>query len=195
MVQVLFEGHDIRHELVELIRVFFPKEDIECINYQKEYSGQGILLVNSLDERDKILYTISKIYIDNILINQSIVNISLVEVYGDSINRNIRIGIKKSLYDCLILVSEDKIPWGILTGIRPVKIVHALLDKNINENDIIKVLTNEYKLFIDNAKLLLDIAKMQRDYIYPLDINRYSLYVVFLFVQLDAYIVHFLLYL
>lgn len=177
MVQVLLEGHDIRHELVELIRVFFPKEDVKYIQDQSEYLCQGILVINSLHEVGKELYTISKLYVDNNLINQSIENINNVQVFGNSIDKNIRVAIKKSLYDCLISVSENKIPWGILTGIRPVKIVHDLLDKNIGENDIIRVLTNEYKLFINKAKLLLDTAKMQRKYVYPLDINRYSLYV------------------
>lgn len=177
MVQVLLEGHDIRHELVELIRVFFPKEDVKYIQDQSEYLCQGILVINSLHEAGKELYTISKLYVDNNLINQSIENINSVQVFGNSIDKNIRVAIKKSLYDCLISVSENKIPWGILTGIRPVKIVHDLLDKNIGENDIIRVLTNEYKLFINKAKLLLDTAKMQRKYVYPLDINRYSLYV------------------
>lgn len=177
MVQVLLEGHDIRHELVELIRVFFPQEDVESIYDHKEYLGKGVLVTNSLYEKNKKLYTISKLYIDNNLINQSIEDIGIVQVYRSSKNRNIRIGIKKSLYDCLISISENNIPWGILTGIRPVKIVHDLLDKNIDEHDIIRVLTKEYKLFINKAELLLNVAKTQREYICHLDINRYSLYV------------------
>ncbi|WP_406244144.1 coproporphyrinogen dehydrogenase HemZ [Tissierella carlieri] len=68
-------------------------------------------------------------------------------------------------------------PWGVLTGIRPVKIVHDLLDKDINENEIIRVLAEEYKLSFDKAKLILDIGRKQREYIYPLNKDRYSLYV------------------
>lgn len=177
MVNLLLEGHDIRHELVELIRVFFPQEEVKCINDQKEYSGKGILVINSLYETGIELYTISKLYIDDNLTNQTIENINLVEVYGDSRTINIRIGIKKSLYNCLISISENNIPWGILTGIRPVKIVHNLLDKEIDEHKIIKVLTNEYKLIVNKAELLLNVAKTQREYIYPLDSNKFSLYV------------------
>ncbi|MDU5081172.1 coproporphyrinogen dehydrogenase HemZ [Tissierella sp. P1] len=177
MIKLLLIGHEIKYELVELIRVFFPGEEILYISRLDEYTGEGTLIINSLYEEDGKLYTITKIYIDNILINQATENISTLEVYGDSIDKYIRIGIKKSLYNTLISLGESKIPWGVLTGIRPVKIVHDLLDKDINENEIIRVLAEEYKLSFDKAKLILDIGRRQRDYIYPLNKDRYSLYV------------------
>lgn len=177
MIKLLLIGHEIKYELVELIRVFFPGEEVLYISRLDEYTGEGTLIINSLYEEDGKLYTITKIYIDNILINQATENISTLEVYGDSIDKYIRIGIKKSLYNTLISLGESKIPWGVLTGIRPVKIVHDLLDKDINENEIIRVLAEEYKLSFDKAKLILDIGRRQRDYIYPLNKDRYSLYV------------------
>jgi coproporphyrinogen dehydrogenase HemZ len=177
VIKLLLIGHEIKYELVELIRVFFPGEEILYISRLDEYTGEGTLIINSLYEEDGKLYTITKIYIDNILINQATENISTLEVYGDSIDKYIRIGIKKSLYNTLISLGESKIPWGVLTGIRPVKIVHDLLDKDINENEIIRVLAEEYKLSFDKAKLILDIGRRQRDYIYPLNKDRYSLYV------------------
>ena len=177
MIKLLLIGHEIKYELVELIRVFFPGEEVLYISRLDEYTGEGTLIINSLYEEDGKLYTITKIYIDNILINQATENISTLEVYGDSIDKYIRIGIKKSLYNTLISLGESKIPWGVLTGIRPVKIVHDLLDKDINENEIIRVLAEEYKLSFDKAKLILDIGRKQREYIYPLNKDRYSLYV------------------
>ncbi|CAK7022412.1 coproporphyrinogen dehydrogenase HemZ [Tissierella sp.] len=177
MIKLLLIGHEIKYELVELIRVFFPGEEVLYISRLDEYTGEGTLIINSLYEEDGKLYTITKIYIDNILINQATENISTLEVYGDSIDKYIRIGIKKSLYNTLISLGESKIPWGVLTGIRPGKIVHDLLDKDINENEIIRVLAEEYKLSFDKAKLILDIGRKQREYIYPLNKDRYSLYV------------------
>ncbi|MDR7856422.1 coproporphyrinogen dehydrogenase HemZ [Tissierella sp.] len=116
-------------------------------------------------------------YVDNLLVNQSIEDVNSIEVFSRSIDKNIKIGIKKSLYNCLISISDSKIPWGILTGIRPVKIVHDLLDKNIATDEIIKVLTSEYKINVDKTNLIMDIAKQQRDYIYPIDGKKYSLYI------------------
>lgn len=177
MINVLLINHETEYELTELIKVFFPGEDILYINKQEEYLGKGILIINSLYEEDEELYASTQIYRDNNLIGQSAQSINFTEVYGGSIDKNIRIGIKKSLYNTLISLSENEIPWGVLTGIRPVKIVHDLLDKDIDEKEIIRVLTEEYRLRLDKAQLILDIGNKQRKYIYPLNKDRYSLYV------------------
>src|SRR5690606_21556676 len=117
------------------------------------------------------------IYRDDSLINQSVEDIESIKIYRDSFEKDIKLGIKKSLYSALINLVESEIPWGVLTGIRPVKIVHELLYKGIDDEEIIRVLVEEYKLYEDKAKLILEIGKRQRDYIYPLDKDRYSLYI------------------
>ena len=177
MIKVLLVGHKVKYELTELTKVFFPREEIQFIEDKEEYSGEGIFIISELYEGNKDIKAITRLYIDNILANESIEDINLIEIYRDTLDKYIRIGIKKSLYNTLINISENEIPWGILTGIRPIKIIHDLLDKNIDQEIIIKILTEEYKLDIRKAKLILDIAKRQRSYIYPLDKDRYSLYV------------------
>ncbi len=177
MINVLLINHETEYELTELIKVFFPGDDILYIKEQDEYLGEGILIINSLYEEGESIYSLTKIYSDNILIGQSTENIKFIEVYRDSVDKYIRLGIKKSLYNTLISISENEIPWGVLTGIRPIKIVHDLLDKDIDEKEIIRVLTEEYKLHLDKSQLVLDIGNKQRRYIYPLNKDRYSLYV------------------
>ena len=177
MVKILLEGHDVKFELMELIRVFFPKAEIFYIDNQNEYCGKGILVHNTLTNSTGKLYAKTELYMDNLLVNQSIEDIDSIEVFSKSLDKNIRIGIKKSIYNCLISVSKSKVPWGILTGIRPVKIVHDLLDKNIARDEIVKTLTSEYKINLDKANLIVDISKHQRDYIYPIDGEKYSLYI------------------
>lgn len=177
MINVLLINHETEYELTELIKVFFPGEDILYIKEQDEYLGEGILIINSLYKEGENLYALTKIYRDSILIGQSTENIKFIEVYRDSVDKYIRLGIKKSLYNTLISISENEIPWGVLTGIRPVKIVHDLLDKDIDEKEIIRVLTEEYRLNLDKAQLILDIGNKQRRYTYPLNKDRYSLYV------------------
>lgn len=177
MVYLLLIGHEIKNDITELIKVFFPREDIIMIESIEEYISEGILIINSLYENDRNIFTTTKLYINNSLVSQSTENINHIETYLYDKEKNIRIGIKKSLYDGLIALSDSKIPWGILTGIRPVKIVHDLLDKGIREDEILKVLSKEYKLYKDKAQLILDVGKKQRKYIEPLDKKRYSLYV------------------
>lgn len=176
MIYVLILNHKIKYELSELIKVFFPGKEIIFIDKQEDYSGEGILIISSLCNYFDNPIAKCQLYIDNTLISQSIENIKKIEIYR-AIENTIKIGIKKSIYDCLIDKSENLIPWGILTGIRPVKIVHDLIDKNIDEDEIIRVMNYEYKLNTDKAKLIMDIAKRQRKYVYPLSNTSFSLYI------------------
>ena len=176
MIYVLILNHEIKYDIIELIKVLFPGKEILFIERREEYLGEGVLITSSLSNTIDNILAKCQLYINNILICQSIEDISLVEVHR-KLDNSIKIGIKKSIYNCLISKSVNEIPWGILTGIRPIKIVHDLLGKNINEDEIVRVLTEEYKLNLDKAKLMIDIGKRQRGYIYPLSDNRFSLYV------------------
>jgi len=54
-------------------------------------------------------------------------------------------------------------PYGILTGVRPVKIVHRLLDQGEGEDDIRIKLEKEYLLSPAKARLLVAVAGANRD--------------------------------
>lgn len=177
MVKVSLINHEVKNELFELIRVFFPKEEIILIENDLSFTGDGLYIISALEDLNGKLYSSTKVYRNDNLISQSSEDIASIKIYRDSIEKNIRVGIKKSLYNALIKISDNDIPWGVLTGIRPVKIVHELLDKEIEDEEIIRVLTNEYRLHKSKANLILDIGKRQRYHIYPLDKRRFSLYI------------------
>jgi oxygen-independent coproporphyrinogen-3 oxidase len=56
-------------------------------------------------------------------------------------------------------------PWGILTGIRPTKIVHRLLDLGWERAGIVDYLITGYDMSPDKANMLLEIAARQRKYL------------------------------
>jgi len=55
--------------------------------------------------------------------------------------------------------------YGILTGMRPVKLVHRLIDQGLNEQQIVEQLKNEYLLREDKARLLSEVALNERPYL------------------------------
>lgn len=74
-------------------------------------------------------------------------------------------------------MNTGKSPWGILTGIRPVKIATALLDDGKSEQEIIEYFTQQYHTTIEKATLALETAKVELPYrknMYP---NGISLYI------------------
>ena len=177
MIKVLLKNHEIKNDIFELIRVFLPWEEIEILENETDTFKDGIFIISSLENFDGKLYSFTEVYRDDKLISRSEEDIESVNIYGDSIDKNVRIATKKSLYKALIKITDNEIPWGILTGIRPVKIVHELLSKGIEDEEIVRVLKEEYKLYDSKAKLILDIGKRQRVHIYPLNKDRFSLYI------------------
>ena len=177
MIYLNLIGHDFRYEVRELTKIFFFKEEINFIEDVKEYPGNGILLKNILEQGEKF-NSITKVYKDNELIFEyKEENLEGVEIGQCDLKKKLRIGTKKSLYNALINISDTEAPWGILTGIRPIKIAHALLDEGLDEEKIQEILLNEYKISLEKVQLILDICKRQRKYLYPLDENKFSLYI------------------
>ncbi|KEI13045.1 coproporphyrinogen III oxidase [Clostridium novyi] len=69
---------------------------------------------------------------------------------------------RKSMFKYLREKTLKELPWGILIGIRPTKIVLDMMDDDFTEDEIIDVLMNEYFARIDKAKLCIDIAKAEK---------------------------------
>lgn len=178
MIYIYLEGHDFEYEVRELVKVFFFNENIIFIHDEEDYKGKGILVKNILSNTLDQITSTTMVYIDSKLVSSSTINdIQDIEIERDILKKKIRIGIKQSIYDALSKVSEISAPWGVLTGIRPIKIVHTLLDEGRDEEEIFNILNKEYRLFKDKAELIIDICKRQRKYIYPLDEDKFSLYV------------------
>ena len=82
-------------------------------------------------------------------------------------------------YKILIRLPGNKpAPWGILTGIRPTKIVHRLLDRNWPQEKVRNHLIEFYEVSHAKANLLLNVVKRQRPYLLSREAatENYSLY-------------------
>ena len=177
MIYIYLEGHDLKYDLFQLTKAFFPNEEIIFLENQEEYNNQGLLLQSILYEGDNKTYAKTRLYLDGSFSIDKVECIDNIDIGKNSIKQAIKIGVKKTVYESFLSIADRNVPWGILTGIRPIKIVHDLLDRNVNEVKILKVLTKEYKLAPQKAELIINISKRQRKYIYPLDKDRFSLYI------------------
>lgn len=65
------------------------------------------------------------------------------------------------------LTNRNAVPWGILRGIRPGKIVHRLFDKNSTFVEAVNTLTAKYGVEYDKAELITGIALRQRRFLLP----------------------------
>lgn len=85
---------------------------------------------------------------------------------------------KRELYRMLSDISGKILPWGILTGIRPTKIVYEMLENGVDEENIYKVMEQEYLCYKEKISTSITIARREIEILRELDyINGYSLYV------------------
>ena len=72
---------------------------------------------------------------------------------------------------------SEIMPWGILNGIRPVKIAMKLLNGGMSDDEVVAHFKNEYNATEDKARLTLGIAKVEKPIIDEMKPNGISLYV------------------
>lgn len=72
---------------------------------------------------------------------------------------------KKILYRILVTHYEVSGKWGILTGIRPVKIVNELKAQGKSDMEISDILREKYAISPQKSKLMRDISKVQEEMI------------------------------
>lgn len=86
--------------------------------------------------------------------------------------------LKRLLYDILSLDTGKKLPWGTLTGIRPVKLPMAMLEQGKTEEEIHRFMAGEYYVSPEKTDLSIRIARREREILREIDYEQgYSLYV------------------
>ena len=82
------------------------------------------------------------------------------------------------IYDALVAFTGKSLAWGILTGVRPTKIVTKALEAGENEAEIVRNLKQGYCISPQRANLALQVAKREQKVLSSVDWkNGFSLYV------------------
>ncbi|HZK34415.1 MAG TPA: coproporphyrinogen dehydrogenase HemZ [Bacillota bacterium] len=154
-------------EIEDLARVFYPSERVRRLKDSDICSSSDYIL--------RCIYTIIDVTCIS-FIGQLEDAGGTIKEYGmrASLNskldnnthqREIKNGIKGCVYDLLANITGIKPKWGILTGIRPVKLVNQLKRTGKNDFLIQKDLVETYRLNIEKAELLLRVAHVQEPYL------------------------------
>lgn len=86
--------------------------------------------------------------------------------------------VTKKVYDWLSRKTGRTLAWGMLTGVRPTKLVMQKIEAGMNQEEIIKFLSKEYGVSDEKALLGWEIAQREKALLEQLDyVEGYSLYV------------------
>ncbi|KXZ39435.1 oxygen-independent coproporphyrinogen-3 oxidase [Alkalithermobacter thermoalcaliphilus JW-YL-7 = DSM 7308] len=169
MLNIFLKGHDYRYEVGELVKIFTS-------NFRFEDSDRTNVLINEVLTENRYIISKASIYENNILKFYSEEKSEILLSDRENIKELKRL-IKKSIFEVLKRKYNTYAPWGILTGVRPTKIVHELIDNDLNENQIKDILIKKYNISESKADLLITVAIAERKFIYPVDGKKISLYI------------------
>lgn len=177
MIGIRLNNHQFYNEIEDIIRMYYGKCEIERLEAapaeSRGFLPDNTVLITSSLELESGGCKCTTEYRSAGRQEKAVAESTPHQQDKKSLKRLI----KKSVYKLLSIVFEKEFPWGILTGIRPVKIVHELLDSGVKENEIICRLTDEYLMSIGRARLAMEISKVERPFIYPPDDGSISIYV------------------
>lgn len=177
MIGIRLDNHEFYNEAADIVRMYFGKCEMErfegaLADSQSFLKVYDVIISSSL----KITRT-SCTCITDYLSMEKQEQAEAEDIIEPEDSKALKRLVKKSMYKLLATVFKREYPWGILTGIRPVKIVHELMDKGLQDSEIPDMLTGEYLMSGDRARLAVEIASIERPFIYPVNDSAVSIYI------------------
>lgn len=97
---------------------------------------------------------------------------------GETSKTEMKARVGKELYYQLEKIKGQGLPWGILTGVRPTKLVMGELEQGIADQEAATWMEERFLVSEEKAGLSVEIAKREKQLLEQLDYkNGYSLYV------------------
>lgn len=90
---------------------------------------------------------------------------------------DLKVLLKHGLFKTLSQMEASSNPYGILVGIRPVKLVHEQLIKGKSETDIARILEGVYGITPDKIDLMLRVARAEMPILMEPEDNKIALYI------------------
>jgi len=162
------------HVIWELTRIFFPDGEVKVLYTEsdekpvQEYRPGDYLLTaryKYINDWEIEVYSQLEIKPDEVL-GYKIRRKKLEKNIKDSVlekKRAIKRIVCQCIYDLLAEHTGNRPYWGILTGVRPLKVVHNLMDEGLSDTEVLDILSSEYMIKQEKAELLLETANNQRN--------------------------------
>ncbi|QXM05942.1 coproporphyrinogen dehydrogenase HemZ [Crassaminicella indica] len=177
MIKVLLRGHDYQYEVSELIKVFKKFQEIEFVKDEALAEDQSFLLVSKVEKQNDEYTICAKLIKNHKTIIQNSINCIKETDNQKKMRKILKQKIKLSIFHVLSKFYETNPPWGILTGIRPTKIVHELMEQNFELKQIREILKEKYQMCAEKIDLVTEIAQMERPFLATNSNDLVSMYV------------------
>lgn len=185
MIQIILSDRAYENDVRPIVKAFYPEDELE-ISHISDTPKEAMDYYSEPNSKDRTI-TINVIRID---FERDKVNIKINDNRGKSYNSftytpdlinekaAYKNTMKRLLYRMLSDISKNKLPWGILTGIRPTKLVYEMIEKGLDDNEIYRRMEDEYLCSKDKINTSIGIANREIELLNDMDYKKgYSLYI------------------
>ena len=154
------QGHSFLYEVENTIRLFFPGEKLE--QTQQNADITAIMQHNDIDVH------------------------LFANVFGESAETTIAQNLDDQDYEfalCTLLFhllckrTGARPPWGVLTGVRPVRLVHPLLEAGFSNDEVVEYFAKRYQTEKSKALLAVQTARAEQKLLTGNNSKAFSLYI------------------
>ncbi|MCR4435419.1 MAG: coproporphyrinogen dehydrogenase HemZ [Clostridiales bacterium] len=182
MIYVKLAGHDFLYEVEDIIRAFFDNEQVSSTHCEPPAGYRGIFVCSGMYNDREGLRLKTLIVSDGIRrYGREVLLRDLPEEdpknTGHERRKQIKRELRRELYAAFSEITGKHLPWGTLTGIRPAKIVHEMLEKGMGREEVQERLVGYYKMSAKKAGLLYEVAATERRLLENRDTAAASLYI------------------
>lgn len=166
-----------QNEMAELVRAFFPGQPVKLVeSIPDDLMNCYVICCQHRILENKLKIDIA-IYTDDNKKTQRTIERDIEYNNRLEYRRIVKNNMKLALHDTLEEFTGTSLDWGALTGIRPTKIVHDLMDKGLDNDKILEVLFERYRVNTQKANLLIETAKAQRPYLIGNNDQKVAVYI------------------
>lgn len=156
-MELFIKGHPFVYETQNVVRIFFPNDKIEVKETGYPVTGEFVTTEVFSDSGSAVIY--NEVYLFGKTLNDKII-IPSVKTDDKLVEANIAL----SLYDMLSALTGYTPPWGIQTGIRPVKLARKYI-KSVGPQKTKEHFENDLQVRPDKAELAVEVGLNEEEII------------------------------
>lgn len=154
VLKLWFEGHEYRYAVEQMLSTLFPGEKPLYLEDGPDGDGMKIVL-----RKGKVYTTASCVWHrgQEVFRGRSAVRSALL-TDSTQTDRFCQFAIKNAVYRAVLASGIGRPPWGALTGVRPGKIMHGIIEQSADREQAVARFMKEYDVTEARAQLCYETS-------------------------------------
>ncbi len=174
-MKVILNSKGYSYDVHSLVKAFYPEEDVKIETCLEDERHDDLISVYVSSGDIGKESTVSGCVRVSVPSEEGV--ISQEKEYCDLDRAGVKNVLKRVLYEVLEKKTKRSLPWGTMTGIRPVKVAMKMLRDNEPDREIKKYMKSVYLCSDDKIGLAVSIAHREAKILEQIPDDSFSLYV------------------